>query len=130
VTTVARSNQTLPTQPFEWRDARGAFHKVREMETRHLFFTVCMIWNHAMPDDAKTHDYRRYTFGPFYTSEYMADAVRHTLRELLGRPDIEPRWRTKIDFMRDYLSRVDAEFSEILLLEKSHVAHSRLSHRY
>ena len=87
--------------PFEWRDQKGVFHKVTEMETRHLFFTLRMVWNHSAPDDLKIEPFKRYRFGDFYTPEYIVAAVRSISLELGTREDLTPYFRKNLTFMAD-----------------------------
>ena len=95
------SNDIIPE--WRWRTTHGHMVPPRLMETQHLFFTLRMIWNHSMPDDAKLHPYRLYRFRPFYSPEYMTEAIRHVGTELFTRDDINPRFRVQLDFMNDYL---------------------------
>lgn len=96
--------QQLPAEAFRWRDRFGTFHPIDKMETRHLFHTLSMIWNHTMPDDAKTHDHRRYHFSLFYTVDYMRRAIFAIVPELETRPNLAGSWRLRIQFMKDYLA--------------------------
>ena len=70
---------------FRWRDRHGNFHKPSEMNTRHLYFTLRMIWNHVAPPKLKIHPYQKYRFSIFYTQEYMIDAIKHLSLELKKR---------------------------------------------
>lgn len=85
-------------KPFRWRDRTGQDWLPEEMETRHMFFTVCMIWNHHMPVKTDPH-YRRYTFGPYYTPTYLQTAIRMLLPVLIKRPDLAPWMKKKLVFM-------------------------------
>jgi hypothetical protein len=85
---------TLPLhQPlvnlFEWRDASGKFHKIKDMETTHLFNILKMIWNHSVPEILKILPYKNYTFSEFYTNNYMRTAVRNITSELFQRVDLK-----------------------------------------
>lgn len=75
--------------PFQWRDRSGKFYPPAEMETRHLFYTLKMIWNHSVPEHMKLKPYKRYTFNSFYTNEYMTKAVKALTAELKIRENIE-----------------------------------------
>lgn len=86
-------------QIWQWMDRDGNLHDPREMETRHLFYTLRMIWNHAMPENVRLYPYKRYTFGGFCTDEYMQEAVRHIGQELLLRLDIKPAWDHELQAM-------------------------------
>lgn len=90
---------------WRWRDRFGNFHHPVEMETRHLFHTISMIWNHVMPIDARTHDYRKYNFSSFYSEHYMRIGVRAILRELLNRNDRTSAMEFRLKFMASYLAK-------------------------
>lgn len=91
------------SEPFKWKTSRDEHIPVASMETRHLFNTVRMIWNHTMPRDAALEPYRRYAFGPFYTPEYMKAAIYHIMRELKTRQDITDAQRADLDRMASYV---------------------------
>lgn len=75
------------------------------METRHLFYTVRMIWNHTMPVQAQTATFKRYAFGPRYTKEYMLEAIRAMVPELGTRTDLTPGWAAELQQMINWLAR-------------------------
>lgn len=102
--TKRKSSEVLD---FRWLSADGTWYRPRDMVTRHLFHTVSMIWNHSMPPAAHTHRFKRYEFGPYYTTEYMATAVRVMLPELLNRKDIKPEWLDRLRFMATWFNRID-----------------------
>ena len=93
----------LPANKFRWRDREGEFHDIEQMDTRHLFNTVRMIWNHSMPEAVRSTSYKRYTFSPFYTQAYMEYAIRHICRELWSRTDMTDVQREEIESFRHYL---------------------------
>lgn len=74
---------------FLWRTRAGEDLRVNEMETRHLFYTLKMIWNHSAPEEFKIKPYKKYIFSDFYTNEYILKAVKAMIYELRKREDIE-----------------------------------------
>jgi len=90
---------------FEWRDQKGVFHKVEDMETRHLYYTLRMIWNHSVPEEMKLKPYKRYQFDCFYTPQYIAIAVRKMMRELIKRTDITPIEAASLKLMIHFQKR-------------------------
>lgn len=94
----------LPAQTFRWRDRKGVHHIPSDMATSHLFFTLRMIWNHSMP--LRMHvggpGINRYTFGPAYTVDYMADAVKALAKELDTRSDLAPHLKAQLDEMKSW----------------------------
>ena len=90
--------------PLLWRSRDGSHQAPKTMETRHLFYTVRMIWNHTMPVQAQTATFKRYAFGPRYTKEYMLEAIRVMVPELGTRTDLTPGWTAELQQMVDWLA--------------------------
>ena len=86
-TEIQRSHEFALAKEYEWRDKQGIFHKIDNMETRHLFHVVRMVWDHSMPREWQTKWRRRYHFPPFYSFDYMALTIRLMLPALLHRRD-------------------------------------------
>lgn len=82
------SEKTETAAPFKWRDRTGAFLELREMSTKHIFYTWLMIWNHAAPEALKIWNTHQYTFSDFYTPAYMLKAFTQLYRELNKRNDL------------------------------------------
>ena len=91
---------------YMWRDTDGHFHDPKSMETRHVFFTLRMIWNHHAPLEARIEPYRRYQFNPFYTTEYLSQSVKVLMTELSKRKDMTPYWRKNLDHMVYYTDKM------------------------
>jgi hypothetical protein len=91
----------LPESNFRWRDMHGKHWKIEDMETRHVFHVVRMIWDHTMPEEFQTDFNRRYLFPDTYTQEYMALAVRLMLPAVIVRNDLEPYMEYWLQHMRD-----------------------------
>ena len=89
---------------FRWKDRNDNFHDVTNMETRHLFYTLRMIWNHRMPAEARFQQFKRYSFGNFYSPQYMLSAVYHIGRELANRDNLTERQEKELAFMAGYFS--------------------------
>lgn len=88
---------------FKWKTKNNQFLLPRKMETRHLFYTLRMIWNHTMPEQARLNPYRHYRFGDFYSIEYIQKAIINIGRELLGRDDLTPRQESDLRKMAQFL---------------------------
>ena len=102
---------------YEWRDRFGVFHKPRDMETRHLFHVIRMIWDHSMPSQWQTKWLRRYVFPKYYTVEYMAASVRIILPELLNRKDLTEEQWFWLQFMRQHLLDKQLQIPFILQID-------------
>ena len=98
---------------FEWKDRNNNFYCVEDMATRHLFFTLRMIWNHTMPEEAKLKPYNKYKFGEFYTEAYLMDAIINIYYELIKRPDIMPAWRADLEHMHNYVNLQSINIQEL-----------------
>jgi hypothetical protein len=105
-----RETKTLKKPPgtgqigglYQWRDRQGNFHHPGEMESRHIFHTVAMIWNHTMPIKTRP-DYQRYEFGPYYTKDYLKLSVVMLVKELFRRDDLKPEWMATLDMMHAFV---------------------------
>lgn len=91
---------------WRWRSRDGTMHDPTQMETRHLFHTLRMIWNNWMP--RHMHVGKRiqyYRFQPkFYPDSYMAEAIIHCWNELQQRDDLTRQWQHEIDEMRSWFT--------------------------
>ena len=79
-------------------------HRPADMDTRHLFYTLRMIWNHAMPPHMVGRNVRRYVFGSFYTARYMREAILRVGGCLFSREDIAPWMLVELDQIRAWLA--------------------------
>lgn len=93
---------------FKWRTNHGVMLLPSEMETRHLYLTLRMIWNHSVPDRYQIHPFKRYTFSAFYTKQYLAQAVRELGRELLSRNNLQGRWELELARMAEFLNSAES----------------------
>ena len=94
---------------WAWRTRQGEYVQPCDMETRHLFFTLRMIWHNTMPRDAWVMAAPRlYEFSPIYTDEYMHDAIWHLSVELAGRTDMTEDWARQLRQMVGYFNNVYA----------------------
>jgi len=98
---------------YMWRDKEGNFHDPTKMETRHVFFTLRMIWNHHAPLEARIEPYKRYRFFSFYTTEYLSQSIKVLMTELKTRKDIAPYWRKNLDHMIAYSMNKSTPIKEL-----------------
>lgn len=85
---LVKSEYKKIVQRFKWRDKNGNCHNLEDMETRHLFFTLRMIWNHTVKECFRIEPYKAYQFSSFYAGKYMGDAVKAISGELAKRNDL------------------------------------------
>jgi len=107
---------------FKWLDRQGNFHRIDNMETRHLFHVVRMVWDHSMPKEWQTRFPRRYHFSEFYSEDYMALAVRLMLPALLHRRDLTPEMWYWLSFMEICLKdrRLEIPFIRKIAYQEKH----------
>ena len=96
---LALLGKTEVAADWRWRDRSGEFHRPAHMETRHLYFTVRMIWNHTMPEQYRFKGYKRYKFRSFYTEAYMVEAVYALSKELFQRDDLTDEMKAGLEYM-------------------------------
>ncbi len=99
---------------FKWK-SRESFIDPRDMETRHLFMTFVLIWNHTMPYEAMIErsgnwKHHMYMLGPFYTKEYLATALVSIAPILFSRHDLEESWKDTINYMNSYVKKYLGRF--------------------
>ena len=100
---LQQTSQSKVTTEFQWRSCTGKYYPVSSMDTRHLFHTFRMIWNHTMPKVARTGEFHKYHFGKQYTEAYMMQAIRAMLPELCNRKDLREEWWSAILTVRQFL---------------------------
>jgi hypothetical protein len=112
LTTTSTASVPANLRDWRWRTQDGLMLRPCVMETRHLHHTLVMIWHHTMPEEARIRSYyRTYSFSPFYTREYMQQAVRVMFAELVARTDLRPEWKRELIRMRDYLNPIAGRLS-------------------
>jgi hypothetical protein len=86
---------------FLWRDRKGTRTTMIEMDTRHLFYVVKMIWNHACPKELRIDMRHCYRFGRNYSPEYMLRAFQLGWLELKNRSNLTPYMRSSLQVIED-----------------------------
>ena len=105
VTRLAPAMLPAPQREWRWRTQDGTMLRPSVMVTRHLHHTLVMIWHHTMPEAARVRQYYvAYSFSAFYTKEYMLQAVRVMMAELVSRDDMRPEWLAELRKMDEYLN--------------------------
>lgn len=96
----------MTTDNFVWRTGNNQCIPPVAMETKHIFYTLRMIWNHHMPEDAKIRPYKVYAhLGKTYTKEYLQCAIERLSAELATRSDLYPGLQDQLDQMTEYLRK-------------------------
>lgn len=69
-----------------------------DMETRHVFYTWLLIWNHSCPEELVRPEGKRYDwFDPWYTPARMLTAFGVMMEELKRRRDLRSEWRHVVE---------------------------------
>jgi len=89
---------------FQWLDREGVYHYPKDMETKHIFFTLRMIWNHSAPEYMRIEPYKRYSFGSFYTPTYIKTTVVNLCEELSKRTDLQPYFVKCLNIIKSHLN--------------------------
>lgn len=103
-------------EDFKWLAADGRFVRPKDMTTRHLFYTLRMIWNHTVPEHMKFKPYIRYVFPEFYSNQYMILAVRYMMKELLSRTHCEEFVGTVLEMRRHLIDYDNGKTNERRLI--------------
>lgn len=93
-----------------WRTHSEGDIAPAQMQTTHLFFTLRMIWNHAMPSSMNVgRNIKRWTFGARHDGRYMRSAIVHIGAELFARSDLPAWMQRELDEMAAHLRDVSAQ---------------------
>jgi len=79
---------TSPAAPFIWTTQEGQQIRPRDMETRHLFYSLRMIFNHTAPAAYQIAGCRRYAGPEAWPITYRRAAVVALVAELKNRSDL------------------------------------------
>lgn len=104
----------MTTEHPYWIDSDGMVWYPQDMSTKHLFFTVRMLWNHLCPPEMRFEPYKEYP-SLYYGLREPTNAKRLRallpvmLRELERRPDMEPYfsatlYRMKLHFLNGHFN--------------------------
>lgn len=109
-----KSSDLAIPRDWRWKTNANEFLRPSVMHTRHLHHTLVMIWHHNMPPEAQIRPYyRHYSFGPFYSDEYMKQAISVMARELSTRTDLTKGQRSELAKMARYLNKTSGEIGNI-----------------
>lgn len=105
---ITTKNKTEVATVWKWRCKNGIRMRPSKMETRHLFFTLRMIWNNTMPSHMHV-GYKPiyYQFSEYYTDKYLKEAIRYLSLELVKRNDMKPSWKKELNKMISFFDKRD-----------------------
>ena len=90
---------------WKWKTKNNEFLLPEEMRTSHLFYTLRMIWNNTCPPHTRVGNVRLYNFGPYYTHEYLKQAVGQLSFELRRRDDLHGELKDQMETMWAYFTK-------------------------
>lgn len=74
---------------IKWITSNGEKTALTDMDTKHLFYTLRLLYNSFMPRDLSIGTYKQSYFTPsLYTSEYLLQLVPKMYGELISRTDL------------------------------------------
>lgn len=100
-TSIARRNELA--EPYKWKCNDGRRLTVQEMETKHLFNTIKMIWNHCCPANLQLTPFKQWNLN--IEPNYAKHGVQLMLEELATRKDIKPYMLDSLKKMQEGLEQ-------------------------
>lgn len=92
---------------YKWRTRTNEFIKPKEMDSKHLFYTWLMIYNHTVQPSLRIWNTHRYKFNVFYTNEYMQESFEQLYIELKMRHDLGPKMKEVISIIESrYVNKI------------------------
>ena len=82
---------------FAWRDRSGEYYDPKLMNSKHVFYVMLMIWNHAAPKHHQIWANHAYCFPDMYTPSYMLNAFHVMFSEAVKRRDLGPKMKDVIE---------------------------------
>jgi len=103
---------------WRWRSRDGEHHYPRDMETRHLFHTLRMVWNNRMPPHMRVGErIRLYRFGSHYSHAYLGKAVLQIGAELFRRTDLTGLQQRELEEMAAWFLKDQDLIAQTLCIE-------------
>lgn len=86
---------------INWIKSDGTKYPVKDMETRHLFYTIRLVWNSFMPRPLSVGTYKAVLFRvDIYTPDYWKSTLPGMYDELCSRTDIPARYQEQLATMQ------------------------------
>lgn len=74
----------------KWKTSNGQSTKVTDMETKHLFYTIRLLWNTYMPEPLALGTQKvSYFTVELYTYTYLKEVIQAMYKELGIRQDLD-----------------------------------------
>lgn len=92
-----------------WRDRKGNFHEIKDMDTPYLYNTVKMIWNNVICPKNSYGDVIQWSFSQEnYPSDYLLEIFNNGFKEL----------KTRNDGNKEFISHVEKKIGELYTIER------------
>lgn len=86
---------------IKWITSNGEQTALIDMDTRHLFYTLRLLYNSFMPRDLSIGTYKQSYFTPsLYTSKYLTQLTPAMYEELHSRADLSYFYRQQLADMQ------------------------------
>ena len=85
---------------FKWIERDGNRISPADMATRHLVFSLRMIYNHTMPEEYHIPGGVRYSNVGSWPLARLRDSVRNLMAEVLKRDDLTPEFHRILNGMK------------------------------
>ena len=100
--TMIVSQESEISIPLTWRTSKGEEIPIREMESKHLFFCVRMLWNHSCPPHLRFEPFKRWNLNR--PVKYWTDRLPLLLVELQTRGDLDSWMINQLNQMVNHTS--------------------------
>lgn len=85
---------------FVWVTHKGGRHRVSDMATPHLFYSLRMVFNHSVPPVFRIGKLKRYDDVSDWSPTYRAEAIAALAKELETRDDLDTDLAAEFEDMK------------------------------
>jgi hypothetical protein len=103
--------------PFFWLTHKGQVIFPAKMATKHLFYTIRMLFNNIVPPVFRVGKFKRYRDIPEWSSEYVRRALTELTKEITGRVGWDEILEDEGSSMQDQLADIGANAKVIQALK-------------
>src|SRR5690242_8232618 len=83
----------LKARPPCWCDSRGVWHRIKDMDSVHLWNTIKMLWNHTVPLEYRIGQVINHPSVTTWPIAFKKKAFTLLFREFYNRSEVlDPMW--------------------------------------
>ncbi len=82
-----RYNDILVEPGFQWKQAKGKYTLISDMNDKHVFYTWLMLWNHNCKPEHKIWENNKYALDKAMHISYQIDAFKQLWLEVIHRTE-------------------------------------------